>query len=550
MHDVARKRNQNMINNKAPITHVYPKLPVALGERDEVGNFIPDHVQEPISDEREGDVWDELRELTFDEEVRGKVCVALHASFNHAAYEGDFTKQFEKEDVVINRLAFYPLREVEHRIRKRATPSRTYHWEDASGASETYVVPAQQARDDKETRTVPFHLGSRVDAQFVVKQFKDHEICALVLWHPDDSRHLTYLPMVRSKCSDLPIYIFHCDYRTDKYGVEREGGTAGSLWDTQSVFDKEVDLPWVIEGIAHAGESTWFGALPKQMKTWVMLCVAKALLTGEPLFGDERFKVPNKSSKVIYLIPEASRASVKKRLKLLGLMDFLYDPITNPEGVLFVRTLSAGEKIKLDDPRLLEMVNGSDVFLDTAIRWLEGEENKSSDVAVLSENIFNLIAAGARSVWCAHHAPKGFADASTMTLENMFRGSGEYGAALSNAYGLCQTDEKTSTLHFHAIVGRDLDELIPDMILQGRPYLSTIGNFKIVDNNAEPFSGRSNSKSGPKDPERKEKIEFAKSLDGSLQDIADAVNKKFGTKYVKSTIGEWLKPFKGEASDK
>ena len=37
------------------------------------------------------------------------------------------------------------------------------------------------------------------------------------------------------------------------------------------VFDKEVDLPWVIEGIAHAGESTWFGALPKQMKTWVKL---------------------------------------------------------------------------------------------------------------------------------------------------------------------------------------------------------------------------------------------------------------------------------------
>ena len=80
--------------------------------------------------------------------------------------------------------------------------------------------------------------------------------------------------------------------------------------------------------------------------------------------------------------------------------------------------------------------------------------------------------------------------------------------------------------------------------------MQIVGNFKIVDNNAEPFSGRSNSKSGPKDPERKEKIEFAKSLDGSLQDIADAVNKKFGTKYVKSTIGEWLKPFKGEASDK
>ena len=249
------------------------------------------------------------------------------------------------------------------------------------------------------------------------------------------------------------------------------------------------------------------------------------------------------------MIPEASRASVKKRLKLLGLMEFLYDPITNPEGRLFVRTLSAGEKIKLTDARLLEMVKDADVFLDTAIRWLEGEENKSSDVAVLSENIFNIIAAGARSVWCAHHAPKGFADASTMTLENMFRGSGEYGAALSNAYGLCQTDEKTSTLHFHALVGRDLDELIPDMILQGRPYLSTIGNFKVVDDNAEPFKGR-NNKPGPKaEPDLKEKIALAQSTEGTLKDKAEAVYKKFGHRPSTSTVSAWVKPFKGDASN-
>jgi AAA domain len=520
---------------------------------------------QPFSEERESDIWDELRDLTLDDEVRGKIAVALHETLNHNATANTFNHELQRDDVGANRVTFYRPREVEFHIQRAATPARSYRplrsvdeefklnesgeFEEVPDTSDPIVIPAKPARDEKDKHTIAFHLGSKPDAEFVIKQHRNHEICALVLWYPDESEHLKCLPMVRKQRPDLPVYIFHCDYRADKWGVEREGHTTGSLWDTQSAFDKEADLPWVIEGIAHAGESTWFGALPKQMKTWVLLCVVKALLTGEPLFNDSRYKA-NKARKVIYLIPEASRASVKKRLKLLGLMGFLYDPITNPNGVLFVRTLSAGEKIKLTDPRLLEIVKDADVFLDTAIRWLEGEENKSSDVAVLSENIFSLIAAGARSIWCAHHAPKGFADASTMTLENMFRGSGEYGAALSNAYGLCQTDEKTSTLHFHAIVGRDLDELIPDMILQGRPYLSETGNFKVVNANAEPFKGR-NNQSGPKDdPDKQAKIDFAKSIEGSNQEKADAVNEKFGSEHPKETIRKWLKPFKGEASNK
>jgi hypothetical protein len=187
------------------------------------------------------------------------------------------------------------------------------------------------------------------------------------------------------------------------------------------------------------------------------------------------------------------------------------------------------------------MVKDADVFLDTAIRWLEGDENSSQQVAVLSENIFNILGAGARSVWCAHHAPKGFADASSMTLENMFRGSGEYGAALSNAYGLCQIDEKTSTLQFHAIAGRDLDELIPDMILQGRPYLSTIGNFKVVDANAKAYAGIKGQEGKPKDPDMQLKIKFASTVEGSWQEKADAVNEKFGSKHDESTIRRWAK---------
>jgi hypothetical protein len=86
-----------------------------------------------------------------------------------------------------------------------------------------------------------------------------------------------------------------------------------------------------------------------------------------------------------------------------------------------------------------------------------------------------------------------------------------------------------------------------------RPWIDETGDLKLV---VPPGTGtplreqKRNTKSGPKDLDRQAKIDFAKSIEGSLQDKANAVNAKFGTAYVKSTVGEWLKPFRGEASDK
>src|SRR6266851_8208575 len=98
MHDCNKRQMAEHTTNKALITHIYPKMPFNLGDRDAEGKFIPEPAQQPISDEREGDVWHELRELTF-EDTPGSIFVALHETDNNRVVQREvFERTFEKQE--------------------------------------------------------------------------------------------------------------------------------------------------------------------------------------------------------------------------------------------------------------------------------------------------------------------------------------------------------------------------------------------------------------------------------------------------------------------
>jgi hypothetical protein len=479
-------------------------------------------------------VFEDLRDATLRD---GGVLVP---ETNHCTFE-EFREEFEKgrfDRSLVKFLSLDPITKTIHIPARGPIKSQLVRASDGKVVG-THELPEQPATTKEIVVDRYFDCGNTKNAKLIAARVTE-DTKWVVFWEPDFYvGQLDCLPELKKACPHVNILIVH--QPSDKLGVVVEcDDDPASTWDTQSEVESEQDLPPLVQGIAHEGESTWVGGLPKVGKTWVMLCILLALLTGMPLFGDERLTIPNKAKRCIYLCPEAGRGSIKKRLKMLGLIKHLYDAITNPDGALYLQTLSKGKKIALTDPALLTLAKGADVFIDTAVRYLEGDENSVKDVRVLTENILNLLAVGARSVWVAHHAPKGFENASSMSLQNMFRGSGEFGAALTNAYGVCTEDEATTKVRFHPIVGRDLDELIPDMILQGRPYLFETGNFKVVDANAEKFRGKGGA---PVDSLKQEKIEFARSLEGSLQDKADAVNEKFASNHTKSTIHEWLKAF-------
>jgi hypothetical protein len=78
------------------------------------------------------------------------------------------------------------------------------------------------------------------------------------------------------------------------------------------------------------------------------------------------------------------------------------------------------------------------VILDTASRFLQAnDENSAAQNRLLVNDITSLRAAGAVCVIILHHAKKGMSGKrETMTLQNMLRGTTDFGAMCDTAFGI------------------------------------------------------------------------------------------------------------------
>jgi DnaB-like helicase N terminal domain/AAA domain len=246
--------------------------------------------------------------------------------------------------------------------------------------------------------------------------------------------------------------------------------------DWRSLFHSYVDVinappaRFVIDGFLQADGITVIGALAGHGKTLSLLAISRALLEGGKLF--HHFQVTAKSERVIYLIPEAGLGPFAARLKTFHLQEHI------DAGRLFCRTLSAQGQLSLTDPRLLEAVKGADVFLDTAVRFMDGAEDAENS-RIFADDLFGLQRAGARTITGAHHSPKSFGKDNFMTLENVLRGSGDIGAMLATCWGLSQVDAASNRIFVQNCKARDFQPCEP-FIIQGRPSIDQTGYFELT----------------------------------------------------------------------
>lgn len=305
-------------------------------------------------------------------------------------------------------------------------------------------------------------------------------------------------------------------------------------------FENAPPLRFAINNFLQEAGISMIGGLAGHGKTLVMLSMGQALLDGTPLFGHELFTVPQPSERVLYLIPECSIGPFWSRLQLFRMQEHVRS------GRLLVRTLSSREQVSLDDARLLKAAEGADVFLDTAVRFMDGNENDVADTRPFVDTLFRLLASGARTITGAHHAPKGFENQEYMTLQNLLRGSGDIGAMLCACWGLRQIDADKNQLFVQNTKPRDF-QTCAQFVLEGRPHLDETGHFKMLeapglagelrsylrkeDENGKAARGR------PVDPDKDAKLRQAVELRAkglSIRDIAKTADVK------KSTLEGWL----------
>jgi AAA domain-containing protein len=175
--------------------------------------------------------------------------------------------------------------------------------------------------------------------------------------------------------------------------------------------------------------------LPKEGKSFLALSVAKALTSGRPLFGRVGFEVPE-TIPVLYLAAESGDSALKLRCEKMN--------ITKDKTRFICRTLSKGLMLSLDDTALEQAIRAMRpvVILETLIRFNDGtDEDSSTENRKLAENLFRLIAWGARAVIGIHHSRKDL-NKHSPTKEAAVRGSGD-GLAMVDAVWLVMQDERS-----------------------------------------------------------------------------------------------------------
>jgi DnaB-like helicase N terminal domain/AAA domain len=259
-------------------------------------------------------------------------------------------------------------------------------------------------------------------------------------------------------------------------GLTIEDPAWRNMFHSYAEFEESAPLSFAIGGFLQNQGATMIGGLSGHGKTLILCSISRALLSGRGTKLWDLFPVEENAVRIVYLIPECSIAPFKHRLQLFG----IYSALAQNDERLLVRTLSKGPTPCLSDPRILFAAKGAHVVLDTATRFVDGDENSAGDnMRGLASDIFALLGSGTRSVIAAHHSPKPFARENTMRLENVLRGSGDIGAMLTTAWGVKQLDAAVNVIHIENVKPRDFQPCGPFQIV-GRPFIDETGDFRIL----------------------------------------------------------------------
>ncbi|MGA9305601.1 MAG: AAA family ATPase, partial [Candidatus Sulfotelmatobacter sp.] len=460
----------------------------------------------------EDDVFDELRDLSFDNE-QGQILVLTHQ---------DQTKYQETEKqlflgflsdaaVVLESFSFPEFDEKEQRIFHPGTPSRI----------------------ELRKVCIPFSLADSAVADDLIRKYRNHEMRALVLWFPDYYRgQLLHLSKLTKNCPDLPVYIWHPTCHAEKFGVEREG--SGSNWQDEfpALADvKPEPLEMVVENFLIKGNIHVAAGRHETYKTMALIELADAILSERPVF--DQFKVTHRYP-ILFLCPDMSS----------DLLDDYAAPFNlRAHGADF--RVQKGDIIHaVDSPALQAAVKGRILILDTMLDFANIKElGQSGEWITFMQQLRELITVhGCIAILMTAHANKPGAKAATIDSSDYLKDSVTFGGKVDVAYGF-KAITGTSQILIERIKGRGFKRPLKFTITvndeEGNSCLDG-GRFPVCQ---KPGEVKIDSRKGgrPIDPDKQAKIDFLSKQTGSYREMTEALKKEFpGSTTSKDTVKRWM----------
>lgn len=197
-------------------------------------------------------------------------------------------------------------------------------------------------------------------------------------------------------------------------------------YDDMTALEKEAGaLAWLLDNVLPEGGLVYFSAPPAGAKSWVLLDLVRAMVTGDPWIG----KYAVRKTRVLYIDEEMGVRKVLPRLRKLGLTDgidgFWY---TDKAGVRFDNVKHVRKILAHCQANEIKAV-----FVDTLTRVHNLDENDNSQMRQLFRRFSALMDAGI-TVMVAHHNRKKGAESDV--LHESMRGAGEIAAMADMAYSI------------------------------------------------------------------------------------------------------------------
>lgn len=184
-------------------------------------------------------------------------------------------------------------------------------------------------------------------------------------------------------------------------------------------------LRWLVKGVFPESELILITGLPGSFKSFLAEYLAAAVSEGRDFLGRR-----TKRRRVLILDRDNPLHIIAERRRILNLAEGEYFKIWG--------TWVDGSPPDIDDPRLEQFARDHRplIIFDSLVRFHDGDENSSKDMATVMAKLRKLVTLGA-TVIVLHHSPKSSAG------ESRYRGSSDIHASVDVAFNL-SVDRKRS----------------------------------------------------------------------------------------------------------